>query len=251
MERETRVLFRKEWRQLVASKAALATGSLLPIFMLGIVPAFISRAGALDTGHAHDPGHVSSGPTIGLFGEIGEDPRLLAGAMLPLMVAMVAMLVPTMMASHLLITERERRTLELLVALPVRIEQVLLAKLMATLLASSAMTLPILLIDMIALPLLGSATLEQVLALPILLAAGLALSTSIALLMSLLSPDFRAANNIAGALLAPTIISTMMGGMLLPGGVVRPLGIAVAYTIVAAFVLRYALRTVTFERLLS
>lgn len=249
IDRELRVLFRKEWRQLVASKAALATGALLPVFLLGIVPMILSAAASAETHGRRDP--MPESMNIGLFGEIGTDPRLLPGAMLPMFVAMVGMIVPTMMATHLLITERERRTLELLVALPVRIEQVLVAKLLATMVAASAMTVPMLLVDMVVLPLAGSATLEQLIALPILLAAALSLSTSIALLMSLLSRDFRAANNIAGALLAPTIIFTLFGGMLLPGGAVRPLGIAVAYTIAAVLIMRYALRTVTFERLLS
>jgi ABC-type transport system involved in multi-copper enzyme maturation permease subunit len=248
IDREFRVLFRKEWRQLVASKAALATGSLLPIFMLGIVPMFLSAAARTGGGRPHGTPEAMN---VGLFLEMGQDARLLPGAMLPMMVALVGMIVPTMMATHLLITERERRTLELLVALPVRIEQVLVAKLLATLLAASLMTVPMLVFDMIALPLAGHATLEQMIALPILLAAALALSTSIALLMSLLSPDFRAANNIAGALLAPVIIFTMAGGMILPGGAVRPLGIAVAYAIAAVLVMRYSLRTVTYERLLS
>src|SRR6185369_6070661 len=141
-------------------------------------------------------------------------------------------------------------TLELLVALPVRIEQVMIAKLLATLAASSMMSVPLLLIDIVALPMMGAASVEQVVALPVLLVAGLALSSSIALLMSLLAKDFRTANNIGGAMLAPTIILTLIGGMLLPGGVVRPLGIALVYGVIAFFVMRHALKTVTFERLL-
>jgi len=108
-----------------------------------------------------------------------------------------------------------------------------------------------LIIDVIALPMLGAASVEQVVGLPVLLLAGLTLSTSIALLMSLLAKDFRTANNIGGALLAPTIVVTLIGGLLLPGGIVRPLGISVVYAIVAFFVMRHALKTVTFERLLS
>jgi ABC-2 type transport system permease protein len=188
---------------------------------------------------------------IGLLGDLSQDPRHMAGSILPVFVAVVGMVLPTMMASYLLITERERRTLELLVALPVRIEQVLLAKLLATLAASSMLSVPLLLIDVVALPLLGAASLEQVAPLPILLVAGLSLSTSIALLMSLLAKDFRTANNIGGAMLAPTILLTMLGGFLLPGGMARPLGIALVYALVAFFVMRYALKTVTFERLLA
>ena len=228
-DREIRILFRKELRQLAAGKSALATGAILPVIMLGFVPAVLSAA-ARTPPHGHPP---PPSMQIGLLGDLATDPRHFAGSILPIFVAIVGMVLPTMMASYLLITERERRTLELLVALPVRIEQVLVAKLLATLAASLALSLPLLIADVIVLPLVNAASLEQVIALPLLLLAGLALSTSMALLMSLLAKDFRTANNVAGALLAPIIILTLVGGMLLPGGVVRPIGIAVAYTIVA------------------
>lgn len=249
IDREVRILFRKEWRQLIAGKSALLTGAILPLVLLGLVPMVMSAS-------ARVPMHGSGRPLppsmqIGLLGDISEDPRHIAGSLLPIFVAIVGMVLPTMMASYLLITEREKRTLELLVALPVRIEQVMIAKLLATLAASSMMSVPMLMLDVVLLPSVGAASFEQVVGLPILLLAGLSLSTSIALLMSLLAKDFRTANNIGGALLAPTIILTLLGGFLLPGGVIRPLGISVVYAIVAFFVMRHALRTVTFERLLS
>jgi ABC-2 type transport system permease protein len=249
IDREVRVLFRKELRQLASGRSALATGAILPVIMLGMLPTAFSLA-------ARAPTHVDHPPSaammqVGFVGDMATSPQHLAGAMLPMFVAIVGMILPTMMASYLLITERERRTLELLVALPVRIEQVLVAKLLATLAISLMLSAPLLLVDMIALPIVGAASVEQVIAWPLLLFSGLALSTSIALLMSLLARDFRTANNIGGALLAPIIILTLLFGMLLPGGVVRPLGISVAYLVVAALVMRHALRTVTFERLLS
>lgn len=249
IDREIRILFRKEWKQLLSGKSALATGTILPIMMLGFVPMVMAMA-------ARAPSHGPERPLppemqIGILGDLSSDPRHLAGSLMPIFVAIVGMVLPTMMASYLLITERERRTLELLVALPVRIEQVLIAKLLATLAASALMSVPLLLVDVIALPMMGAASVDQVIGLPVLLLAGLALSTSTALLMSLLAKDFRTANNVGGALLAPTIVLTLIGGMLLPGGVVRPLVIAIAYTIVAILVMRHALKTVTFERLLS
>ncbi len=246
-DREVGILFRKEWRQLVAGKSAIATGALLPFILLGFVPFVLAMA-------SRTPPHGRPPPPsmqIGLLGDLAANPRHVAGSLLPIMVAVVGMVLPTMMASYLLITERERRTLELLVALPVRIEQVLIAKLLATLAAASLMSIPMLTIDVIAFPLMGAASFEQVAGLPVLLVAALSLSTSTALLMSLLAKDFRTANNIGGALLAPTILVTLIGGMLLPGGVIRPIGISVAYAIGAFFVMRYALRTVTFERLLA
>jgi ABC-2 type transport system permease protein len=248
IDRETRILFRKEWRQLSAGTSALVTGAILPVLLLGAVPLFMSLAASSPKGHEKP---IAEAMRFGLLGELHTDPRHFAGSMLPVMVALAGMILPTMMASYLLITERERRTLELLVALPVRIEQVLLAKMLATLLASVLMTLPVLLIDMVVLPARGAATFEQVIALPLLLVSALALSISVALVMSLLSKDFRTANNMAGALLVPLVFGSFVLHMLLPGGVLRPLGMSLAYAVAAVFVLRYALRTVTFERLLS
>jgi ABC-type Na+ efflux pump permease subunit len=248
LDREVRILFRKELRQLASGKSALATGAIVPVLMLGLLPTVFSFAARMPTHVDHPP---PPGMQIGFLGDMTQHPQHLAGAMLPMFVALVGMILPTMMASYLLITERERRTLELLVALPIRIEQVLIAKLLATLVVSLALSGPLLIADMIALPLVGAASVEQVIGWPVLLVAGLSLSTSIALLMSLLAKDFRTANNIGGALLVPIIFSTMIGGMLLPGGVVRPVAISVAYLIVAALVMRHALKTVTFERLLA
>ncbi len=248
IDREVRVLFRKEMAQLVAGKSALATAAILPVLMLGFVPLVLSLA-THDAPASDRP--VPESMRIGFVGDVATDPHHLAGSILPLFVAVVGMVLPTMMASYLLITERERRTLELLVALPVRIEQVLSAKLLATLAVSCAISVPMLALDMIVLPLAGAASFAQVVALPILLVSGLALSTSVALLMALLAKDFRTANNVAGATLAPTLIGTWILGLLLPGGVARPLGISLAYLLLAAILFRRALHTITFERLLS
>jgi len=250
VSRLLRVLYRKELRQLLAARSAIVTGALVPTFLLGVIPwmlAFtVSHASSHRTGRP-----LPEAMRFGFFGEVGSDPRLMPGAMLPVMVAIVGLILPTMMASTLLITERERRTLELLVALPVRLSDVLTAKLLATLTVSSAITVPLLSIAVIGFPLLGVGTVTQVLLLPVLLVAALALSSSTALLMALLSKDFRTANNVAGALLAPTILATMLLGFLLPGGLVRPLCISIAYALGALGTLRYALRASTFEKLLS
>jgi ABC-2 type transport system permease protein len=249
MDRETRILFGKEWRQLTASRGAMATAALIPAFMLGVVPALLSLAAAAPQKPGHD--ELPAALRFGLFGELEGDVTRLPGAILPLMVAIAGMILPTALGTHLLITERERRTLELLVALPVRIEQVLLAKLCATLAAACALTVPLLALDVVVLPLRGAASLEQVIALPVLLVAALSLSTSIALLMALLAKDFRTANSLGGAFLAPTIVLTMLASFALPGGIVRPLVIALLYGVAALLVTRHALRTVTFERLLT
>jgi len=248
VEREVRVLFRKEWRQLVASKSALLTSLLLPIFLLGIAPfSMFATAHAPAKPHAPTP----KGLDFGFFGEVGNDPKQLPIAMLPLMVSMTALVIPLVLTTHLVITERERRTLELLVALPVRIEQVMKAKLAAVLIATSAVTVPLVAIDMVLVVVSGTGTFRNVGGLPILLVCVLAFSTTMSLLVALLARDFRTANNVTGMLMVPSIFVTLGGGMLLPGGWVRPLVLAAVYLVGALIIGRIALRVVTFERLLS
>ncbi len=247
-KRQLWILFRKEWRQLTASKSAMATSVLVPIFLLGIIPQIMGAAVAHPNPAKN--GQLPQALNIGLFHEIDQDPKRLPVALLPLFVCVVGLVLPSMMATHLLINEREQRTLELLVALPVRIEQVLKAKLFAVLAATLCFTVPILAVDMVVLPLRGAARVQDLIALPLLLACVLAYSTSVALLLGVLARDFRTANNIGGAILAPSIIVTMALGMLLPGGSIRMLGMGAVYLIAAAVAARIALRTATFERLL-
>jgi ABC-type Na+ efflux pump permease subunit len=248
IDRETKILFIKELRQLVASKAAVITSAILPIMLLGVLPAVLYNAAQAGPGEAEP---LPEGLRFGLMGELASDPRRMPVALLPMLIAMVGLILPNVMASQLLITERERRTLELLVALPVRIEQVLIAKLAAVLTLSCAMTVPLVIAHTIVIPSMDIASLGEVIAFPLLLVCALALATASSLLTALLARDFRTANNVAGLLLSPCIVLTIAGGAVLPPGITRTLVIAAAYLAVAAVMMRVALKTITFERLLS
>ncbi len=249
-DRETGILYKKEMRQLAASKTALLTSALLPVLMLGVMPLTMMAAASGPVNHAHEK-PLPPSMHFGLLGEMADDPRRLPVVMLPVFIAMAGLVLPTMNATFLLITERERRTLELLVALPVRIDQVLKAKLAAVLTVSCAATVPLLAVDIAVFLARGVCHPRDVLALPVLLVAVLSHGTASSLLISLLAKDFRAANNLAGAVLAPTLLLTFALETVLPGGIVRPLVMALAYFVAAAVLSRVALRTVTFERLLS
>jgi ABC-type Na+ efflux pump permease subunit len=244
-----RILLRKEWRQLVASKQALAVGFLLPALMLGALPYLVSSIPRSDA--PPDPSRaLPPSMSFGMFAEIEDDPRRLALVVMSQMIVIVGLVLPTMFATHLLITERERRTLELLIALPVRIQDVLLAKMIAVLGATALGALPLLAVDMVLLPMRGVATVGEVLALPFLLVCVLAYATATALLLALLAKDFRTANNLGGALLAPSIIVTSVLILVLPGGAARPLLLGLLFLAAAGVVARVALRASTFEKLL-
>ncbi len=238
-------MLRKELRQLLASRSAVATAVFTPFIMLTVAPCFM----AVST-HGAPTQELPKGG-FGIIGELSDDPTRLGIALLPLMVAMTGLLVPLAMSSYLLIIERERRTLELLIALPVRVEQVVRAKLLAVLSVSSIVTFPLLAFDMIFFPWVVDATVADVIALPVLLLCALGYSTAASILLALLARDLRTANNVAGAIIVPSLVVTLAAGALLPGGVVRPLGIAALFLVAAVVVGYVAVRSVTYERLLS
>jgi ABC-2 type transport system permease protein len=247
MDRETRLLFGKEWRQLFGNRTVMLSTLLFPLMVLGVAP--LAALSATDGSH-HRPDALPRVLSYGMVGEINDDPRRLAVAMLPLLLSLTGLIVPTILVTHTIIGERETRTLELLVALPVRIQQVLVAKLAAVLAATSLVTAPLLAIVMVTLLVLGVAAPRDVAGLPVLLACALAFGVVSALVVSLLAKDYRTANHAAGPVLVPAILVTILASTLLPGGVARPLGLGALYLVGAAVMVRIVLRVVTFERLM-
>ncbi len=244
--RELGILFRKEWRQLLRSRGAVLTALILPAIVLLLVPLTqILAVGALPTKEL--PPGINLPPGLA---HLKDDPAAILHFVLPLMVALGGLIVPMVSATYTIVAEREARTLELLVSLPVAINQVVTAKVLALLALTVGITLPMFSITAAALLWTGNAGAGFVFALVLLLLAALAFSTTGALLISLLAKDFRTANNLSGALLLPAIF--LMVGLLslvpsaLGAALVATALLAVA-SIACAFV---SLKVVTFERLL-
>jgi len=241
-------LVRKEWRQLRASGAAFWTSLLLPLFMLVAVPqSLIFTALAA----AEEPMGEDPLPNFGLLGEIADDPTRAAIALMPFFVTIAALTAPMALITHSIVQERETRTLELLVALPVRIHQVIAAKLVTAFLFASTICGGCTVAVGIEMMALGIADAAEVLALLTLTFAAVGQATAGALLIALLSKDFRTANNLAGALIVPAILVVMTVTVVVAGGVLRPLFIAVLFAGTALAIGRAALRSATFEKLLS
>jgi ABC-type Na+ efflux pump permease subunit len=188
--------------------------------------------------------------TFGLIGELAQDPSRIAIAVLPMLVTIVALIAPTSLITHAIVQERETRTLELLVALPVRIQQVIAAKLTTAFLFSLSVCggcASILCVELLA---LGIATPTDVFGIAALLVAALGYATASSLLVAILAKDFRTANNLAGAVIGPAILVVVVGTAVL-SGVTRPLALALLFSFAAMLLARTALRTATFERLLD
>lgn len=248
--RELRFLMRKELRQLLRSRGALATALLLPILFLLIIPGLQIIAFTVLPSGTNNFNMPSGSFVPGGLAAIGNDPKgLLRVLLLPMFTLISGLVMPSITANYTMVAEREARTIELLVALPVRIGQILLAKLLVIVGLGGAVILALFVIDAILIVALGVGSFGYVLLLLLLLLAALAYSTASALLISLLAKDFRTANNFSGALLGPTILLAVSLLIFVPGSL-APLLLAAIFALAAVAATLIALRVVTFERLL-
>jgi ABC-type Na+ efflux pump permease subunit len=248
LAREVRILFDKEWRQLVRSRSAMLTALILPLLLLVIIPGLqiVALSAGAPPGMVAPPGgKLPPGLEV-----VAQDPKALLGFTLLPLLALGALVVPTVTASYAITSEREARTLELLVALPVRVGQILLAKLLAILAITSIAIVGFFAVDAVLLLTLEMASVGYVLALLAMLLSALAFSTAFVLLVSLLARDFRTANNISGLLVGPTVFVTLGLVLGVPGPTRAAVLLAGLYAVGAVVATFIAMRVVTFERLL-
>lgn len=245
-----RTLLKKETLQLVRSRSALATATLLPALLLLFAP--LAQMATLSD--VNQKGWVSVLPAgfhapRGLVG-LERDASVIVRFMMASLVSMGGLVVPAVAASYTMVSERESRTLELLAALPVRVRDVLEAKLTVIFGFSSTVTSLMLALDVAVLLRIEMASWGFALSLFPLLLAALLYSTASALLISLLARDFRTANQLGGALLGPTTVIAVFVLAFGPPGAPSVLILAAIFLAAALGALYFALRVVTFEQLL-
>ncbi len=247
LEREVRILFGKEWRQLLRSKGALLTALLLPALMIVVIPVMMT----LTTGMSKEVPKLPQGEFLPpALVEAAKDPMGVVRMMLPLFIGLGGLVAPMVAASYTLITEREQRTLELLVALPVRIEQVLLAKLLALIVLTGGMSLVLFSGAAVFLLAFGVTSFFGVLGLAFELIAALSCSTGTALLAGLLAKDFRTANNLSGIVVLPAMLLTTGVMLFVPNLGLGAAVLGLGYLVAASLTLYVSLRVITVERLL-
>jgi ABC-2 type transport system permease protein len=240
---QTRALLTKELRQARRSRGALISTVVLSLLLIVVTPS--AQLFALTAG-----GRLPMGLGVGLPSLLGGDTRSLFGAILmPLFATMAGLLVPSVAAVHTVVVERERRSVELLIALPVRVRDILIAKLLATLALSSAVLVPLLLLDLLVMLYLAVLTPVQALGTVAVLLAAELCSIALALLVALLAGDFRTANNLNGATLGPALLLVSAVLFVAPEYLRIPalVGLLLAVGLAAAVI---ALRWLTFERYL-
>lgn len=244
LEPEVRALLWKELRQVRRSRGAIVSSTLLPFFILVLAP--LSQLLAL-RGVAALPPRGGVPPGLG-------DPHaaldLFTAQFLPLLVVIGGLMVPSVAATYTVIVEKERRSLELLMALPVSVRDILAAKILATLALAGIVVVPMFAIDAVVLLALGAASVGLVVLLLALLLAALACSGGLALLLALLARDFRTARNVTGFLYTPLILiaAAILFAFPPPARLLILIGVLLAAGLGAVAA---ALRWLTFERYLA
>ncbi len=251
-ETPVRALLGKELRQLRRSKGALLSATVLPLLLLVLIPlgqVLGMRGAAAGTRLPLSSPRPPSLPP-GLASLIQDPVQLVVQVMLPLYVTIGGLVVPSVAAIYTVIAEREKRSLELLMALPARLQEILLAKLLATLVLALIVVVPLFAVDALVLLALRVASPGEVALLFIVLLAALACSIGIALLLALLARDFRTANHLNGALVGPLILLALAILFGVPGAQ-RLLVLAAALLAAGAGAFWVGARWLTFERYLT
>jgi ABC-2 type transport system permease protein len=247
LSRPVRVLLRKELRQFLRSRTALMTGLLLPALIMVVAPLvqlLAAAGGSAMRGTSTLPAGVP-----GLTG-LTHLSDLFLYVTFPLFFVLAGLMTPSLAAAHTVISERERRSIELLVALPVSVTDILTAKTAANLLVAAGTLLPLFVVDAAAVLVLTEAGVLYVLAALLLVLCALTASIGISLLLALLARDFRTANNLNGFFVLPTMIMTGLCVTLVPG-LWRFVVLSLLMLALGGLAYVIAVRWLTFERYLT
>ena len=239
-------LFWKETRQIGRNRTALLTAALLPFLILFLAPIQLMFQFRLVGARGLD--QIQQAPLPGLA---TTDPmQLLLQFLYPLLFVIGGMLLPSLTTTYAIVAERERRSLELLVSLPVSVTEILTAKLLAVLAVTAIVGLPYVCIVLALLLVVGIADASIVPALLAPFLAAVLYSTAVALLLTLLARDFRTANNLNGAFFVPALLISI-AALAAVAGPARTYVLSLLLLVLAAIAVVVALRWVSFERYLE
>lgn len=241
-------LLRKELRQTGRNRSAMATATVLPLLIMLVAP--IGMLVQLRVaGGSRGFEQLQAAPLAG-FTSLTDPSQLLVQFVYPLFFTLGGLMLPSLMTTYAIVAERERRSLELLVALPVSVGEILAAKLLAVLVVSLVVVLPLFAVTVSALLVLGIADASAIPYLLLPLVAALACSTGASLLITLLARDFRTANNLNGVLFVPLLLLSM-STLSAVGGPGRTAVLAALLLAAGLGAFAVAVRWVTFERYLE
>lgn len=248
LRRPVRVLLMKELRQFLRSRTAVLTGLMLPALIMVVAPLVQLGAATTSTTAGRGPGGgVAAIPGLAGITQLSD---VFLYVTFPLFFVLGGLMTPSLAATHTVISERERRSIELLVALPVSVRDILTAKTAANLLVASVTLLPLFVVDAVAVLLLTKAGPLYVAAALLLVLCSLTASIGISLLLALVARDFRTANNLNGFFVVPTMLMTGACVTLVPG-LWRFVVLSLLMLALGGLAYLIATRWLTFERYLT
>jgi ABC-2 type transport system permease protein len=212
---EIQLLFWKEVRQLTRNTAAMLSSLFMPAVLVVLAPILALLASKTAPYRSLSvPPLTRSLPGFDLV-QNGEGYFLYIT--LPFFLVMAALLTPMLAGIHTLIDERERRSLELLMALPVVVGDILAAKLAAILATAVATIVPMFLVDAVVIVSLTGAGTAYVVGALFLIVTTMVASVSASMLMALMARDLRSATSLGGMLAVPPLLLTGLCVVFVPG----------------------------------
>ncbi len=209
------LLFWKEVRQLTRSTAAMLTSLFTPAVLVVLAPVLALLASRTEPyRHLTVPPLTASLPG---FDMVQDGQGYFLYVTLPFLFVIAALLTPILAGIQTLIIERERRSLELLMGLPVVVGDILAAKLAAILALALATIVPMFLVDALGIVSLTSAGMGYVAGALFLLVTTLVAAVCASLLMALMARDLRTATSLGGLLAVPPLLLTGLCVVFVPG----------------------------------
>ena len=246
-----RALMRKELRQTRRSRGAVASSALLPILLMLLVPlGQLAAFSSIATETAPIPGSPGSAVNAALLARFARPVDVYTGVLLPLFVAMTGVVVPSVATAYAVVAERERRSLDLLMALPVSVAEVLVAKVLTIFLVSSGVVLPLFAIQSTALLVAGVSDVWGVAARLLVLLGSFTCSVGVTFVITIVARDYRTANNLSGLQIGPVVLLTPLLLLLIPG-FAGMAALAAVLGAIGVLALLIAWRWITFERYLA
>ena len=219
---DTRLLWGKEVQQLTRSWYAMLSSLVVPAALVVVGPVF-----AVVTDYYRDyykpvgtrPGVTVPQEALSLpgFSSIHSAQDYFLYVLLPVLFVLGALLTPVLTALQSLIGERERRSLELIMALPVVVDDIVAAKMAANVSVALATILPMFAVDVIVLRAVAQVGWDFVIWAAVLLLGSITSSVGASILLALIARDLRTAMSSAGLMIAVPLSLTGLCVALVPG----------------------------------
>jgi len=212
---EVQLLFWKEVRQLTRNTAAMLSSLFMPAVLIVLAPVLALLASRTPPYRNLQVPQLTS--QLPGFDQVRSGEGYFLYITLPFLFVIAGLMAPILAGVQTLIVEREKRSLRLLMALPVMVSDILAAKLAAILATAVATIVPMFLVDAVVIVLLTGAGTSYVAGALFLLVTTLVASVSASLLIALMARDLRSATSLGGMLSVPPLVLTGLCVVFVPG----------------------------------